>query len=453
MNACGARASFALASTGPSLTWATRFNLDRSKTHDLDVVVDRLQLRHGIVNRLTDSVELALKLGEGRLLVQSGDEEPVWMSERFACIDCGISLPPIEPRMFSFNGPHGACPVCDGLGSREVVDPHRCTGDERHTLREGVVLAWGRRASVALATELARAVESLGVNPDVPWSELPEAQRDTILFGKHLEEHPLGSERRHRESRRARRREPKAAAYVGIVPRLENRLAARADGTLERPEEDDGIAGDGGITDEELGRFLTTRICEACKGKRLRPEALAVALGERDIARSAPMPLRQLKAFVESLEGECSPGGLGTRERIIAEPLLKAIAARLGFLIDVGLDYLTLDRSAQTLSSGEGQRIRLATQIGAALVGVSTFSTSRASDCTRETMRGSSRPRLAFGISATPSLSSSTTATRFFPPTTSWTWAPARAYMAARSSRRERLPKSWRTPNRLQGHG
>jgi excinuclease ABC subunit A len=355
---------------GSVLDLGDEIELDRSKTHDLDVVVDRLQLRHGIVNRLTDSVELALKLGEGRMLVQSGDDEPVWMSERFACIDCGISLPPIEPRMFSFNGPHGACPTCDGLGARDVVDPQRCTGDERHTLREGVVLAWGRRASVALATELARAVQVLGVDPDVPWSELPAAQRDAILFGQHLDASHSGSDGRHREPRRARKRDPKHTAYAGIVPRLENRLAARADATVERPEEDEEIAGDGSITDDELGRFLTTRVCDGCKGKRLRPEALAVTLGGQDIAQVGSMPLRHVKAFVESLSGEGAPESLGARERTIAEPLLKAVAARLGFLIDVGLDYLTLDRSAQTLSSGEGQRIRLATQIGAALMGV-----------------------------------------------------------------------------------
>src|SRR6201997_466194 len=141
--------------------------LDRAKTHDLDVVVDRLVLKEGIKGRLTDSVELALKLGERRLLMQAGDDEPEWMSERFACVDCGISLPPIEPRMFSFNGPHGACPTCDGLGARDVVDPERCIGDARHTLREGVVLAWGRRGSVALASEVQSAVAALRVSPDV----------------------------------------------------------------------------------------------------------------------------------------------------------------------------------------------------------------------------------------------------------------------------------------------
>src|SRR5579862_3583794 len=153
-------------------------SIDRNKSHDLDVVVDRLVTKEGLKGRLTDSVELALKIGEGRLLVAVEGEEPFWLSERFACVECGISLPPIEPRMFSFNGPHGACPVCDGLGSRVVVDPERLIGDPQRTLREGVVLAWGRRGSVALAAELARAVEVLGVDPDTPWKDLPDAAKE-----------------------------------------------------------------------------------------------------------------------------------------------------------------------------------------------------------------------------------------------------------------------------------
>src|SRR6202142_595124 len=329
--------------------------LDRSRAHDLDVVIDRLVLKEGLKGRLTDSVELALKLGEGRLLVQPGDDEPFWMSERFACIDCGVSLPPIEPRMFSFNGPHGACPACDGLGARDVVDPDRCIGDPRHTLREGVVLAWGRRGSVALSTETARAVESLGVSPDVAWSKIPEEQRKAILFGRVAEGH----------GRKREGRKPKG--YEGLVPRLEQGPPALPHARVEEPE-DDPDASEGGIADDELGRFLVTRTCDTCKGKRLRPEALAVKLGEKDIAQVGSMPLRHVRKFVETLGDGTSTGSpqvFGARERAIAEPLLKAVAARLGFLIDVGLDYLTLDRSAQTLSSGEGQRIRLATQIGA----------------------------------------------------------------------------------------
>jgi excinuclease ABC subunit A len=346
--------------------------LDRTKMHDLDVVVDRLVLKDGLKGRLTDSVELALKLGDGRLLVQAGDDEPFWMSERFACVDCGISLPPIEPRMFSFNGPHGACPTCDGLGARDVIDPERCVGDPKHTLREGVVLAWGRRGSVALATEVARAVEVLAVSPDVPWAKLPEEQRRAILLGMRS---PEGS---------SRKREGRRRAYEGIVTRFEQRLESLADVRVERTDDEDPDAGEGGIADDELGRFLVTRTCDACKGKRLRPEALAVKLGGKDVAQVGAMPLRHVRKFVEALGAAAADGSVvgsggahaepsqafGARERAIAEPLLKAVAARLGFLIDVGLDYLTLDRSAQTLSSGEGQRIRLATQIGAALVGV-----------------------------------------------------------------------------------
>jgi excinuclease ABC subunit A len=321
--------------------------LDRQKPHDLDVVVDRVVLKDGIKGRVTDSVELALKLGEGRLLVQQeGEEEPFWLSERFACIDCGISLPPIEPRMFSFNGPHGACPACDGLGARTVVDPERVVGDATRTLREGVVVAWGRRASVALATELARATQALGVDPDVPWQDLPDEQRKAILFG-------------------ASAKGRKKNAYVGIVPRLEARLEDDR-GHDEGADEDDPDASEGAIGDDEIGRFCVTRACATCRGRRLRPEALAVKLGDHDIAQLGAMPLCDLRDFVATL----GDGTFGPKELAVAEPLLRAVAARLGFLIDVGLDYLTLDRSAQTLSSGEGQRIRLATQIGAALVGV-----------------------------------------------------------------------------------
>lgn len=324
--------------------------LDRSKPHDLDVVIDRIVLKDGIKSRVTDSVELALRLGEGRLLIDPGaGAEPIWMSERFACIDCGISLPPIEPRMFSFNGPHGACPACDGIGARTMIDPGRVVPDTSRTLREGAVLAWGRRGSPALMAELERAVSALGVAPDIPFEELSEKEKEAIFFGQ--AGHSKGRKR--------------GAAYDGIVPRLERRL----DGTSENENDDIDLDSDeGAITDDDLGRFVVTRTCDACNGHRLRPEALAIRLGERNIAELGVLPLRHLRTFLDTLVGPEST--FGPRELPIAEPLLRAVVARLGFLIDVGLDYLTLDRSAQTLSGGEGQRIRLATQIGAALVGV-----------------------------------------------------------------------------------
>ncbi len=340
---------------GTVLDLGDEIELDRGRPHDLDVVVDRVVLKEGVKGRVTDSVELALKLGEGRILVAQEGEEPFWLSERFACVDCGISLPPIEPRMFSFNGPHGACPECDGLGSRVVVDPERAVGDDDRTLREGVVLAWGRRGSVALATELSRAVRALGVDPDVPWSRLPEETRHAILFGA-----GAGAGAAKKKGGRARK---DAHSYTGIVTRMEARLA---DDGPSRDDEDDPDASEGAIADEELGRFLVTRTCSACKGRRLRPEALAVKIQDKDIAELGAMPISRLREFIASLDAST----FSARESAVAEPLLRAVAARLGFLIDVGLDYLTLDRSAQTLSSGEGQRIRLATQIGAALVGV-----------------------------------------------------------------------------------
>ncbi|MDP9150414.1 MAG: excinuclease ABC subunit UvrA, partial [Myxococcota bacterium] len=207
-------------------------------------------------------------------------------------------------------------------------------------------------------------VEVLGIGPDVPWAKLPEEHRTAVLMGGRVAGSPAAA------SEGGRRATGKRRVYEGIVPRLEHRIASLADARADAADDDDPDASEGGIGDDELGRFLVTRTCDACKGKRLRPEALAVKLGEKDIAQVGSMPLRHVRHFVTALGSEDSAQPFGSRERAIAEPLLKAVAARLGFLIDVGLDYLTLDRSAQTLSSGEGQRIRLATQIGAALVGV-----------------------------------------------------------------------------------
>ncbi len=348
--------------------------LDRSRPHDLDVVVDRVVLKEGVLGRLTDSVELALKLGEGRLLVLPAlpaEGAPLWLSERFACVDCGVSLPPIEPRLFSFNGPHGACPSCDGLGARTAIEPRRVIGEPHRTLREGVVLAWGRRGSVALAMECARATAALSVDADVPWQQLSEAHREALLFGVDPASSKKDSASASATTRQSKSKKQAATtAYEGIVPRLEARLAGQSLTTRERDGGDDAEPDEteGAIADDELGRFSEVRTCAACGGLRLRPEALAVRLAGRDITTLGALPLDRLAALVRDLESDAA--ALTPRERTIAEPLLKAIGARIGFLVEVGLGYLSLDRSAQTLSSGEGQRIRLATQIGAALVGV-----------------------------------------------------------------------------------
>ncbi|GMV16037.1 MAG: excinuclease ABC subunit UvrA [Polyangiaceae bacterium] len=330
---------------GTQVDLGEELDLDRNKAHDLDVVVDRIVVKAGVKGRVTDSVELALKLGDGTVLIDPVDgSEPVVMSERLVSWEHGITLPPLEPRLFSFNSPHGACPVCDGLGMRSAIDPARIVPDDTRTLREGAVAAFGRRGSVATATEVAALVEALGVSPDKPWKDLPDEQRQAILFGS---------------GGKAKR---KGSSYEGIVARLERMLET---GELEDQEDHDDY--EGAIGPEDLGRFVVSQVCAECQGRRLRPEALSVKLGGRAISEVSTLPLRKLKDFLNELSESESMVG---RDAAIAKPLLKAVIERTGFLIDVGLDYLTLDRPAHTLSGGEGQRIRLATQIGASLVGV-----------------------------------------------------------------------------------
>jgi excinuclease ABC subunit A len=321
--------------------------LDRNKSHDLDVVVDRIVVKDGAKGRITDSVELALKLGDGTVLVDPLDgSEPIVMSERLVSWEYGITLPPLEPRLFSFNSPHGACAACGGLGVRSAIDPARVVPDESRTLREGAVAAFGRRGSVATATEVARAVGVLGIDPDTPWRDLAEERRQALLYG----------------SATGGARKKKGLAYDGIVTRLSRMLE-----TGEAEDREDHETDDGAIGPEDLGRFVVTQTCESCGGARLRAEALAVKLGDKNFAELSTVPLRSLRAFLQELADQ---NQMPAREQTIALPLIKAVTERLGFLIEVGLDYLTLDRPAHTLSGGEGQRIRLATQIGASLVGV-----------------------------------------------------------------------------------
>ncbi|HEU4537262.1 MAG TPA: excinuclease ABC subunit UvrA, partial [Polyangiaceae bacterium] len=232
--------------------------------------------------------------------------------------------------------------------SRTVVDPARCVPDPGRSLREGAVAAWGRRGSVALATEVSRAVEALGADPDLPFEKLPAAVREGILHGV-----PAAAAK------------GKKKPYEGVVARLTRRLDD-AGPDDESPADDDTDMG--GVADDDLGRFCVTRVCDACGGKRLRPEALAVTLGGKTIAELGALPLRALRDALRALDDDAD--ALSARDRKVAEPLLRSVVARLGFLIDVGLDYLAVDRPVNTLSGGEGQRIRLATQIGSALVGV-----------------------------------------------------------------------------------
>jgi excinuclease ABC subunit A len=331
---------------GKPVELGDEINLDRNKPHDLDVSVDRTFAKDSLKGQITNSIELALKLGDGTVLLDAADgSEPVVMSDRLVSWEYGITLPPLEPRLFSFNSPHGACPACGGLGMRSGIDPGRVVPDDTRTLREGAVAAFGRRGSVATATAVAEVVQALAVDPDTAWRDLSEDARQAILFG-------TGETKR-----------KKSTHYPGIIPRLEKMLADDA----EILEGEDHETDYGAIGPEDLGRFVVSQICSECEGKRLRPEALHVRLGGKNIAELSSLSLKKLRAALLALTTEETLTG---RSATIASPLLKAVTERLGFLIDVGLDYLTLDRPAHTLSGGEGQRIRLATQIGASLVGV-----------------------------------------------------------------------------------
>ena len=328
---------------GEMLELGDEIKIDAKQEHELDVVVDRLVVKQGLKGRLTDSVELALKLAQGTVLFDRVDGEgraPLVMSDRLVCWEHNVTLPPMEPRLFSFNTPHGACEACTGLGVRTRIDPARVVPDPTRTLREGAVLGLGRPRSVAMATELASLVKAVKADPDAPWESLSEAVRETILYGKSTK---------------------KRTQYPGVIPRLEALLEG------EDEDREDGESPDGAITTVDLTRFCTREQCDTCHGARLRPEALAVTLDGENIFDLGEHPLTE---FNERLHRLLRGDSLQPAQAQIAKPLLQSVSDRAGFLIQVGLGYLALNRPAATLSGGEGQRIRLATQIGAALVGV-----------------------------------------------------------------------------------
>ena len=350
--------------------------LDRYKNHTIEAVVDRLIVRKGEGGldraRLADSVETALALGDGVVIVSdvTDREHPKdhLYSEKYACVYCGISLPEIEPRTFSFNSPHGACPVCGGLGTQMEFDPDLIVPDPEKSIREGAIAPYARDESMrryytALLREVCRVA---GIPFDVPWKDLSPRQKQVILYGL-----PPGQTVTVHYTNYEGRRRTFETHYEGVIPNLQRRY---------RETTSDYVR-------EWLERFMTTRPCPACGGKRLRPEALAVTIDGKNIYDVSTMSIKEVLAWVHRLQGrdprrngdepprsdvttvpEGSP--LTQREWTIARQILKEIEARLRFMVDVGLDYLTLHRSATTLSGGESQRIRLATQIGSQLMGV-----------------------------------------------------------------------------------
>ncbi len=325
---------------GEDFDLADEIELARQERHDIELFVDRVGVRPGIHARVTESVETALRLGDGHLVVDVGPgEETWWLGERNACVDCGNSFPELAPRLFSFNSGYGACAVCSGLGTRAVFDPERIVPDPTQPLAKAIA-PWTRGGRMAkyyrhLVTSLA---EHLGVSVETPWEALPETARKAVLFGTR---EPItvrfGRGRRRRATR----------AWDGVVGELERRRQSR--------EGDDAA------------QYATPAACEDCGGSRLRPEARAVRLGRGDAALSidalCALPIGEAAAALDDLE-------LGAVQAQIADRVLQEIRERLRFLCDVGLDYLSLDRPSGSLSGGESQRIRLATQVGAQLMGV-----------------------------------------------------------------------------------
>ncbi len=314
--------------------------LDRYRQHTIEAIVDRLVLKEGITRRLRDSLETGLNLSEGiiRLLVDK-DRELVF-SERLACIHCGISYPEISPRFFSFNSPYGACPACGGLGTKEYFDPHLVIPDPSLSIREGAIAPWQKRHSFFYYQMIEALSEHYHFDIYEPFYRLPKKVQQVILYGS-------GEEKIRFFFDYGGRRHIRERPFEGVIPRLER---------IYRETESDAVR-------EEIRKYMNFTNCPACQGTRLRKEALSVLINGKSIADLTAFSLKELLAWIEQLT-------LSGKEAQIAKGLLKEIRLRLKFLTHVGLDYLSLNRASATLSSGEGQRIRLATQIGSGLMGV-----------------------------------------------------------------------------------
>ena len=314
--------------------------LDKDVRHDIDVVVDRLVMKEGIKRRLADSIETALRLADGLVAIQSDSKRESY-STHFACPNDGYSFAEISPRIFSFNSPYGACPTCDGLGARVEPDPALVVPDPNLTLREGAVAPF-HHTRVNFYPRMVRAVaEEFDIDMDTPWKDLPEKDKNIILYG-------TGGERVYVRYRSITgRSRAYYTPFEGVIPNLRRRyVEAESDYARARIES-----------------YTSMATCPTCKGARLKQESLAVTVGGLNIYQFTQKSVKDALEFLDNLK-------LSERQTIIAERLLKEIRRRLQFLVDVGLDYLTVDRAAATLAGGEAQRIRLATQIGSGLVGV-----------------------------------------------------------------------------------
>ncbi|MEM6903357.1 MAG: excinuclease ABC subunit UvrA, partial [Pseudomonadota bacterium] len=317
--------------------------LNKKVKHDIEVVVDRLVIREDMGNRLADSVETALGLSDGLVYVLDADDEEITIfSAKFACPVSGFTIDEIEPRLFSFNSPHGACPTCDGLGTKLYFDPELIVPDDRLSLREGAIAPWSGSSSQYYQQTLQSLAKHYKFSMNKPFNELKEKAREAILFGSGDEEITFEYDDGLRSYKTAK-------PFEGLVPHLARRYAET----------------DSSWTRDDLGKYQNTAPCESCGGYRLKPEALAVKIDGQHIGQVTELSIAQVGEWFEAL-----PGKLNDKQNSIAERILKEINERLGFLNAVGLGYLSLSRMAGTLSGGESQRIRLASQIGSGLTGV-----------------------------------------------------------------------------------
>lgn len=326
---------------GEVRTLDEEIKLEKNKKHSLSVVIDRLAVRDGITQRLTDSVETALKLAEGLVEINVIGGETQMYSENFACSDCGISLPEIEPRLFSFNNPMGACPACTGLGMNMELDKSLIIPDGSKTFSEGVIAALSTNQEAYHMKQLAAVLSYYGYSLDTVWNDLPKDMQEILWYGSGEQKFSFMYENLQGEVKKH------TTPFEGIIPLLRRR---HREAFSERMRLD-------------IESFMTSTPCPVCHGARLKPEVLSILVGGKNICEVTALTVRDAINFFETLN-------LTERQQFIARQILKEILARLRFLNDVGLDYLTLDRAAGTLSGGEAQRIRLATQIGSGLVGV-----------------------------------------------------------------------------------
>ena len=315
--------------------------LEKNKKHTIEVVIDRLVVREGMESRLADSLETALKLGEGVAYVQIVDGELLMFSENFACVDCGISLPEITPRMFSFNNPYGACPVCMGLGSHMEFDEELVLPDPTLSVGGGVFAPLSKNLHSYAMCVMKAILGKRGYSLETPWQEIDKKTQQVLLYGSGEERFTFRYTNMFGEDKEY------FVPFEGVMPLLARRYHETDSDEMR----------------ESYENYMTEIPCKACHGARLKPETLAVTVGGKNIDEVTRMTIREADAFFTQLT-------LTPREMKIAAQILKEIHARLHFLLDVGLDYLTLSRSAGTLSGGEAQRIRLATQIGSGLQGV-----------------------------------------------------------------------------------